>query len=333
MGLGRGAATARERGASRRWGMIRVMFRLTTDLLSESLIQIMESSALPLPLPQSPEYARTCAALGLGIQCGVRDGLHWQIQTRRLPVFGRVGLLSRGPVARDPGTLAEWFAKDLRDREHGPLILNADGPDAAQMRAAGFWPLVTPATIALLPLGPETEMRAAMHPKWRSQLNRAMRKDLRVTRHPLSPDHWLLEAEARQARARRYRSLPPALFAVFSQVNPGKALIWEAWHDGQPAAAIAVLCHGRMATWQTGVTLAEGRKRDAMALLLWEAMRWLAGRGHELLDLGILNGEDAPGLTRFKLRTGARAHRLGGTWLHLPVLAPVARRLPACLAA
>ncbi|MCR8547034.1 GNAT family N-acetyltransferase [Salipiger sp. P9] len=295
----------------------------------------MES--LRLPLTQSPEYARTLRCLGVPLRQGFAGSarapaLSWLIQSRRLPVLGHVELLSRGPVARRAADLEDWLPL-CRNRRRVPLLLNADGPEAPALRRAGFWPLITPATIALLPLGTDSAMRAAMHPKWRSHLNRLERQALRISRHPLAADHWLLDAEARQARARRYRSLPPGLLIAFAQTNPGKALIWEARHNGAPVAAIAVLRHGRMATWQIGVTLSEGRKRGAMTALLWEAMRWLAGHGHDLLDLGMLNSDDAPGLTRFKLRSGARAHRLGGTWLHLNALAPIARRLPPALAA
>ncbi|MBN9887595.1 GNAT family N-acetyltransferase [Salipiger abyssi] len=289
----------------------------------------MES--LRLPLPQSPEYARTLGSLGIALRSGSETGLAWQIQSRRLPVLGPVDLLSRGPVARDPADLYPALARCRRPGV--PLLLNADGIGAEALRAGGFWPLMTPATLALLPLGPEDTMRAAMHQKWRNTLNRSARQGLTLSRQSLSGTHWLLEAEARQASARRYRALPPGLIAAFARANPGKALIWEARHRGSPVAAIAVLRHGRMASWQIGVTLDEGRRRGAMNALLWEAMRWLAGHGHDQLDLGMLNSDDAPGLTRFKLRSGASAHRLGGTWLHMGALAPLARHLPAGLAA
>ena len=88
-----------------------------------------------------------------------------------------------------------------------------------------------------------------------------------------------------------------------------------------------------MATWQIGVARAEGRRLNAMNLLLWEAMGWLSDEGHETLDLGTLNTQDSPGLARFKLGTGAMAQRQGGTWLHAGPLAPLARRLPLRLAA
>lgn len=309
------------------------------------------SLPLCLPLPQSPEYARACAALGVTCRTGetaTQDGaLRWQSQARRLPLLGEVSLLSRGPVAPSPAAAEDWLRDWLRqrrsgDRAPGPVLLNADGLSPAALRGAGFWPLLTPATLALLPLGPEAQMRAALRQKWRNRLNRAESAGLTLRRLPLHRGHWLLEAEAAQARARRYRNLPPALLAAFADANPapnpapnpdcGAAVIWEARRGNAPLAAIAVLRHGRMATWTTGVSGPEGRAANAMNLLLWEAMRWLAARGHDVLELGILDSAAAAGVSRFKLGTGAVPHRLGGTWLHARGLAPLARRLPKGLA-
>ncbi|WP_353472021.1 GNAT family N-acetyltransferase [Salipiger sp. H15] len=291
-------------------------------------------TAPALPLPQSPEYARACAALGHPCRAGkgpLPNGnpLHWQVQVRQLPLLGQVSLLSRGPVTERQDDALDWLQSW---RPPGPLLLNAEALPPAALRGAGFWPLVTPMTLALLPLGPEAKMRAALAPKWRNHLNRAEGSGLEVRRLPLQGDHWLLAAEAAQARARRYRNLPPRLLAAFAAANPGAAWIWEARRHGAALAAIAVLRHGHMASWTTGVTTPEGRAAQAMTLLLWEAMRWLSTRGHDRLDLGMLNSDDAPGITRFKLGTGAQAHRLGGTWLRARALAPLARRLPEGLA-
>ncbi len=301
-------------------------------------MSLMWPMSLLLPLPQSREFAHTCAMLGQPLrrcqrESGGRQLLVWQVQSRRFGPLGRLDLVSRGPVAAEPGDLDDWLRRWTRWHDGRPLVLNADGLSAEALRGAGFWPLVTPATLALLPLGPEAGMRAALAQKWRNRLNRAERAGLKLRETDLTPDHWILTAEAAQARARGYRGLPPAFSAAFARANPGAARVFEALDKGVPVAGALVLRHGRMATWQIGVTTPEGRRCHAMNLLLWHAMQALAARGHDCLDLGILNAQDAPGLTHFKLGTGARAHRLGGTWLHMGALAPLARRLPMRMAA
>ncbi|WP_421907190.1 GNAT family N-acetyltransferase [Mameliella sp.] len=290
--------------------------------------------SLLLPLPQSQEFARACAALGRPLRlCRNDSGVVWQVQSRRFGPLGRLDLVSRGPVAAKPSALDTWLQDWARWHDGRPLVLNADGLSAGALRAAGFLPLVTPATLALLPLGCEAGMRAALAQKWRNRLNRAERSGLTLRETDLAPDHWILTAEAAQARARGYRGLPPAFSAAFARATPGAAQVFEALDKGVPVAGAVILRHGRMATWQIGVTTPEGRRSHAMNLLLWRAMRALAERGHDCLDLGILNLQDAPGVTHFKLGTRARVHRLGGTWLHLGALAPLARRLPLRMAA
>ncbi|CUH80225.1 GNAT family N-acetyltransferase [Tropicibacter naphthalenivorans] len=296
------------------------------------------SESLLLPLPQSPEFARACEAMEVPIrlckrECSGQAQLIWQVQSRRLGWLGRVDLVSRGPVARDPADVTDWLDRWQHWHDRRPMLLNAEGLGHDALRAAGFWPLVTPATLAMVPLADSTTMRARLQQKWRNRLNRAEASSLRITRHALTAQHPILSQEAVQARAKRYRGLPPAFSAAFAARNPGKAVVFEARHGGAPVASALILRHGPMATWQIGHSNAEGRKLNAMNALLWTAMTWLADQGHSHLDLGTINQQDAPGLAHFKLGTGAEAQRLGGTWLHLGALAPIARRLPAALAA
>ncbi|WP_240705205.1 GNAT family N-acetyltransferase [Pacificoceanicola onchidii] len=266
-------------------------------------------------------------------ESGGAERLCWQVQSRKLPVLGRVDMISRGPVAAAPSDHMDWLNSFERWQDGRPLILNSDGIAPEYLIKAGFWPLMTPATLALVPLTDAATMRARLHQKWRNRLNRAEKSGLRVTRHPLSANHWLLEAEARQAKVKGYRSLPPALSVAFARANPGKAQLWEVSQRGEPLAAALMLRHGAMATWQMGHVTVEGRKRNAMNLALFTAMQALAEQGHRVLDLGTINTQDAPGLARFKLGTGAETHRLGGTWLHFGALAAIARHLPKRLAA
>jgi hypothetical protein len=293
---------------------------------------------LPLPLQQSPEYARALEGLGLTVRRGQRErngriSLSWQTQARRFGRFGTVELISRGPVAHRPQDLQDWLFHSRLLHSGRPVLLNPDGIARADLRRAGFWPLITPTSVALLRLGPVADMRSRMAQKWRNRLNRAQNAGLKLSRHTPDPSHWLFAADTAQARQKGYRSLPPALSLSFAKANPGKARIYEIRKDGDPLAATLILRHGVMATWQIGHITEKGRKFNAMNLALFSAMQELAEQGHHILDLGLLNTQDSPGLARFKLGTGARAHQLGGSWLRHNALAPLARRLPQRLAA
>jgi hypothetical protein len=52
--------------------------------------------------------------------------------------------------------------------------------------------------------------------------------------------------------------------------------------------------------------------------MLFHAALALRAEGVRWLDLGSVNTEDAPGLARFKLGTGAVLHPLGSTLLVVP---------------
>jgi lipid II:glycine glycyltransferase (peptidoglycan interpeptide bridge formation enzyme) len=78
------------------------------------------------------------------------------------------------------------------------------------------------------------------------------------------------------------------------------------------------LLHSPWASYHIGWSGAEGRRTNAHALLLWQAMLRLREEGFTTLDLGDVNTEDAPGLARFKIGTGALVAPLGATVLVPP---------------
>lgn len=301
------------------------------------------ANPLALPLVQSPQYARACERLGVDIRAfRIRRNnaiQGWcQIQSRQFGRLGRINLISRGPVWQNnaPGPSAGWLMAWLRQHNSGPVIVNADCLPNIALRSAGFWPLMTPSVIAMLPLTSNTgDMRRALHQKWRNRLRRGENSGLRVrVSHLLdTPDTPLLKLDAEQQKARKYQGLPPQVSLAYAQANAGEAPLFTATFQGRVLASALFLRHGQMATYQIGHSTDEGRHLNAQNVVIWQAMCWLAARGHTQLDLGVINTQDAPGLARFKLGTGAAPHELGGTWLHHPALAPFAKRLPQRLAA
>ena len=292
---------------------------------------------LAIPLQQSPEFGRTCQAMGILMQrhsmspAPGRD-ITWQVQSRCFSPLGQVDLISRGPVTSCSQDRWEWLRSWRNYHGDIPLLLNALDIPADALRQSGFWPLITASYTATLDLTTPNQMRTAMHQKWRNRLNRSEHEKINVNHYELADNHWLLDAERLQARTRRYRGFPPEVSLAFAAENPGQAIIFEARHDGDIIAAALFLRHGKMVTWQIGHSRPAGRRLNAMNLLLWRAMVWLQERGHTALDLGVLNSQDAAGMTHFKLGTGARIEQTSGCWLHWGVLAPFARHLPLWMA-
>ncbi len=268
-----------------------------------------------VPLQQHPAHAAALSAIGTEARIiALPDGGQATAMLRRFGPLG-VALVPRGPVWPTPR------AADLADlralRPHLPkrtaLVVNAEAPIPAALRA---WPLITPQTIAEwdLSAAPD-ELRRGLHQKWRNRLARAERMDLPIRHRPMpvDPGHWLLRHADRQARDRRYRSWPPALIAAHAAL--GTAQLFVAGPASAPVAAMLFLVTGQRATYQTGWSDAAGRAADAHRRLLWHAALSLRSHGVRLLDLGQVDTENAPGLARFKLGTGARARRLGPTLL------------------
>lgn len=201
-------------------------------------------------------------------------------------------------------------------------LINAESESAA-LSELGYRQILQPAHIAELQLSPhEAALRAAMHPKWRRSLAR-FEADLpasaTLSHRAFDPerDAWLLKAEAKQARARRYRSYPAALTLAMSQASPKALRLFTLSHDDRPQAAMLFVLHGIRATYHIGWTSAEGRDHGAHWLLMWKAMRELPARRITELELGLIDTDDGAPLARFKLGSGARPRSLGGTWARL----------------
>ncbi|MCE8511125.1 GNAT family N-acetyltransferase [Ruegeria pomeroyi] len=270
------------------------------------------------PLQQSAVFA---AALALCGQRAARLDDGTLVLTRRIGGLP-IALLSRARLATP--TLPDLLARAGLRRSL--ILMNPDTPCPGLDRL-GAVPLITPAHVAELDL--TGDLMAGLHQKWRNRLRHARGQGLRVTQGPLplDPAHWLLIAEAAQQRARGYRNWPIALTLAHARANPGVAQLFTAHQSGTPVAGLLILRHGTAASYHIGHSTPAGRAASAQTLLMWQAMTWLAAQGATRLDLGPVETEQTPGLTRFKLGTGARARPLGGTWAWWPPMGKTLRPL------
>ncbi|WP_293576725.1 GNAT family N-acetyltransferase [Phaeobacter sp.] len=267
-----------------------------------------------LALQQSQEFARALTATGQAPL--VLEQLKNTVVLRR-KLLGRfdAAMVTRANIDK-PLRLIEVLSEQGLHRT--PVILSPEQPTPALARH-GAVPLVSPAHIGLLDLtGDPDQRRARLHQKWRNRLVHAERQGLRITRQslPQNPAHWIFAADAAQQSARRYTGWPVELTLAYARENKSQAKIFEAHEGKEVVAGIVVLRHGRGATYHIAHTTARGRGLSAHNLLMWEVMTWLAKQGVARLDLGVINTEDAAGLARFKLGTGAQLHQLGGTWAY-----------------
>ena len=192
-------------------------------------------------------------------------------------------------------------------------VINPDTANAADLRAAGFRQLMTPASVGEIDL---TQPLSPL-PNWRASLSEGRTSALTVTARPLviNDDAWFFAADTAQQKAKRFRAMPHAI----AQFWPAEhTLFVQASLRSEPVAAMLFLVHGTAATYQIAWTNAQGRANCAHHLLLHHAATTLCARGVARLDLGTIDTVNAAGLARFKIGAGAQVRQLGGTWGALP---------------
>lgn len=241
------------------------------------------------PLQQHWAYGLAMERLGVRVLRQVQNGVpvqmleRWGLRLLHQPAAG----VNLRPLARHPGlTLCStpWPQRGLL-----PLISE---------RFHAHW------NIALTP----DQLRRAMRPTWRHQLDRATAKPVP---DPKAAAEILARAGA-QGRARGYRNLPPAF-----------ALNWPAGiyalRVGVPMIAGAVfLIHGPRASYFAAWADETGKGQGAHRAILWQAAIDLGARGVREIDLGAFDAGNE-GLARFKLGTGAQPFSHGPTSLVLPL--------------
>ena len=298
---------------------------------------VSPDTALPglCALQQTAEYARALARLGATTRRSVvRDGnvhIGHVLAIRRR--FGPLTVVwaPRGPVwMPDAGMDQRAEAMRLLPRASQERSFWVFAPDSAQdLQGLPYRNLVTPQHVAEIDLkrSPETRL-AAQHGKWRNRLRHAQKSDLRVIHRPFDPerDSVVLRLETSQRETRRYQALPLAFLSAWQEANPKAARLFTVLQGTTPMAYMLVLLHAPAATYHIGWTGVEGRRNSAHNLALWAAQDWLARKGYHRFDLGSVDTQNAPGLARFKIGSGAHVRALGPTCLHLPRFAFAGRR-------
>ena len=168
------------------------------------------------------------------------------------------------------------------------------------------------------------DLRAGMAQKWRNRLNFAERAGLGVRRIVGCPQ-WLLEEEAEQRAARRYKTLPAAWLRQMERSDPRAVRTYAAYVGPRPVAGVCILRHSGRWTYHLGWTGPEGRKRSAHHLLIARAMEDAMASGAMAFDLGLIDPANQ-GLRRFKLGTGAAALTVPGMGLRVGLSGKARRR-------
>lgn len=294
-------------------------------------MEITRSTSFPVTacaLQQSEAYTGAVTEIGGEVDTFVaRD--HTGPVARVQVVKRRFGPLPVAWVPRGP----VWSAEQTRETRaevwralpqvagHGMWILAPERAD--DIAGIRYTTILSPQHVAEIDLTDDTATRLSrQHVKWRNRLRHAQNAGLEVTHRRFDPDRddHVLSHEILQQRQRRYRALPPAFLRAWIAANPNATRLFTIAQNGAAIAHMLILLHRPVATYHIGWSGELGRKHSAHNLALWTASEWLARKGYTRLDLGSVDTENAPGLARFKIGSGARVRALGSTCLHLPRL-------------
>lgn len=222
-----------------------------------------------------------------------------------------------------------------------------DGLLASSLVEQGFVPsrrqIQVSSTGTQIPLQPDdAAQRRLLNENARRNVDRARKAGVTVTRlDRSSPDAELdgalassyrmwVEIGERKGFARFLRAAEHHIAGQRDMIRTGVATLWIARLESQDLAHAAVYCCGRRAfMFQAGEGAAQLKRVPANFLLQWSILRWAAGAGFDVYDMGGVDNHEAPGIPRdedhpmwsvlrFKLQWGARPVQFCGAHEYAP---------------
>jgi hypothetical protein len=248
-----------------------------------------------------------------------------QFVCRRYGYVLGIALCTRGPLWLAALTHAQQAQIQRELKRRLPLrrprfiLFSPDIRESGHPSMASLTRVLTGYSTVIVDLSlPLSQLRARLHGYWRNRLAAAEKSGLRIAIVGTTPRdyRWVLDEESRQREKKRFYSLP--LGFVDNYLDAGgseSALILKAEHQSRPVAAMLFLIHGRSATYHLGWAHAQGRALNAHNLMMWTAFDLLKQRGVTKLDLGGVNTQDLPGISRFKINTGGEVVTYAGAYV------------------
>jgi peptidoglycan pentaglycine glycine transferase (the first glycine) len=224
-----------------------------------------------------------------------------QILMRRLPVWGSVGYISKGPVVasgRNDAMDALCDAVEHVAERKRILILSIQPPEDTPLcmqplKARNFQPssfYVVPATTVLVDLEQnEDEILASMRKSTRYSVRRASREGVTVREGDASHlplfYKWVT-ADAAQDPSYVHYSLEYYQEAWRLFASRGMMKLLVAYYEDEPLGINIVIYLGNWGVYKWGSSSGAHHRKLPNYLLQWEAIRWCKSRGCRYYDLG-----------------------------------------------
>ena len=247
-----------------------------------------------------------------------------QIVLRTLPAlpFGGIAYSPRGPLTLRHGQnfdpeIFSAMTHALRNefsirrkavlRLSPPLLGEADKQQAQTiLEKMGFVanPYISQSRTVLLDLTPSLDdLRAGLEKTWRSSLSKAERSGLEI-RSGTSPDLLAIFTTLYEEMLARKKFTPGADYHELIKMQPllgesEKMRIWVCLYEGRPINATILSPFGTP-IYLFGASGDQPTGANGSYLLQWEMVKWLKEHGAKTYDLGGIDAEGNPSVTRFK---------------------------------
>ncbi|WP_050605764.1 peptidoglycan bridge formation glycyltransferase FemA/FemB family protein [Ruegeria sp. 6PALISEP08] len=243
------------------------------------------------------------------------------LRIKRVPVLSRgIAWIAAGPLIHPKGrgtpdaAMVRAILSDLRRHVHDsghvlrlrfPIMAT---PTDDAITGAGFVPTEQASSYRTVLIDPDQDddtLMRTLHGKWRNPLRNALKTGMELETGPIAELSGRFHKLFEQVQAAKgfQPDIPPEFYYPLAGPDFEHDVL-IALKDGADIGTMTIGRTGTNAVYLFGATSEAGRKLNAGHYLMWQAI--LHCREHRIrcFDLGGIDQDANPSVTRFKLRTG-----------------------------
>lgn len=243
------------------------------------------------------------------------------LRLKSVPGLGRgIVWIAAGPLVQPDAGPEDLKAVFIALRAHAeetghilrlrlPASALREVPSVDRMAAeAGFAPTDRSApyrTVIIDCAQDEDTLMRALHGKWRNPLRNALKSGLELETLPIAECADRFHSLYQQVQTAKGFSpdIPPEFYYPLNGADFSHEVLF-ARQDGADVGAMTIGRAGSNGVYLFGATSEAGRRLNAGHYLMWQAILHCKAQGLRWFDLGGIDADTNPSVTRFKLRTG-----------------------------
>ena len=275
---------------------------------------------------------------------GVKTAL-LQVLIKKIPVFGVIARVNRGPIVVNSleekeqerialksisALINEFKIRGWRMLQVAPQINNSDNV-ITQLKSLGLRKLSAPPMMSgLLNLeSSQEELLMGLNGKWRNCLRKGLKSDILINNYVIngikSSDKNILgnilDNYNRMKLKKKFSGISVSLVEAMALQNGDNWKInlfvgneMESGESEDPIGTVLSICFGDTSIYLIGTTNSIGRKLNTNYVLLWQAILKAKKDGCRWFDIGGLNSTTPKGIAHFKKGLNAVPYELIGEW-------------------